>query len=82
MALTIPTPRFRLVGVDGFLTSEGFRFLTQLATGKLRTVRVASLPTAQEPGEIIFVEDEAGGAVIAFSDGTDWRRVTDRAVVS
>lgn len=30
----------------------------------------------------IFVADEAGGAVPAFSDGTEWRRCTDRAVVS
>lgn len=31
---------------------------------------------------MIFVNDEAGGAVLAFSDGTNWRRVTDRAIVS
>lgn len=31
---------------------------------------------------MIYVPDEAGGAVMAFSDGTDWRRVTDRAVIS
>ena len=30
----------------------------------------------------IYVSDETGGAVLAFSDGTNWRRVTDRAVVS
>lgn len=31
---------------------------------------------------IIYVYNEAGGAVLAFSDGTNWRRVTDRAIVS
>ncbi len=31
---------------------------------------------------MVFVTDENGGAVPAFSDGSDWRRVTDRAVVS
>lgn len=31
---------------------------------------------------LIFVADEAGGAVPAFSDGTNWRRVTDRSIVS
>ena len=31
---------------------------------------------------IIYVTDEAGGPVPAFSDGVAWRRVTDRAVVS
>ena len=43
---------------------------------------VAALPSAAVPGEIIFVNDETGGAVLAFSDGTNWRRVTDRAIVS
>jgi hypothetical protein len=31
---------------------------------------------------IIFVYDEVGGPVLAFSDGTDWRRVTDRSIVA
>lgn len=45
---------------------------------------VAALPSAATAGAgaIIHVSDEAGGAVLAFSDGTSWRRVTDRAVVS
>jgi hypothetical protein len=52
-------------------------------------VRVASYTVATVPsastlgaGSIIYVSDETGGAVLAFSDGTNWRRVTDRAVVS
>ena len=44
---------------------------------------VGTLPSAAgNQGAIIYVTDETGGAVPAFSDGTDWRRVTDRAVVS
>lgn len=39
------------------------------------------VPDAESPG-LIYVSDESGGAVPAFSDGTDWRRVTDRAVIS
>ncbi len=42
----------------------------------------ASLPSASPAGQMIYVTDEAGGAVIAFSDATNWRRVTDRAIVS
>lgn len=51
---------------------------------RLMVYTVATLPdvpVATEPG-LIFVSDETGGAIPAFSDGTDWRRVTDRAVVS
>jgi len=44
---------------------------------------VAALPAASAgAGQIIYVPDATGGAVLAFSDGTDWRRSTDRAVVT
>lgn len=44
---------------------------------------VSNLPKAAVAGVLIFVPDESGGAVLAFSDDSgDWRRVTDRAVVS
>lgn len=43
-----------------------------------------ALPSAAASGAgaMVYVSDESGGAVVAFSDGTAWRRVTDRAVVS
>lgn len=43
---------------------------------------VATVPSATIAGGMIYVSDETGGAVMAFSDGTNWRRVTDRAIVS
>lgn len=42
------------------------------------TVPLASLGAGQE----IYVSNESGGGVKAFSDGTSWRRCTDRAVIS
>lgn len=39
-------------------------------------------PAADHPRGIVYVEDDAGGPVLAFSDGANWRRVTDRNVVS
>lgn len=44
---------------------------------------VATVPSASmwQYG-LIYVTNDAGGAVPAFSDGSAWRRVTDRAVVS
>ena len=33
-------------------------------------------------GHMIMVTDETGGYVPAFCDGTNWRRVTDRAIVA
>jgi hypothetical protein len=38
--------------------------------------------TANPAGQFVFCSNESGGSVPAFSDGTNWRRVTDRAIVS
>lgn len=53
------------------------------ASRTLAAYTVATVPgAAANPYLMIFVTDEAGGAVPAFSDGANWRRVTDRAVIS
>lgn len=50
---------------------------------RMPSFTVATLPAAATfERRWIYVSDEAGGGVPAFSDGTDWRRATDRAVVS
>jgi len=50
---------------------------------RLVSYTVSTLPDPSDwPAGLIYVANEAGGPVPAFSDGTDWRRVTDRAVVS
>ena len=45
---------------------------------------VAGIETASSTnkGQIAYISDEAGGATLAFSDGTNWRRLQDRAVIS
>lgn len=44
---------------------------------------VALLPSASDyKAHTIYVSNESGGATLAFSDGTNWRRVQDRVVVS
>jgi hypothetical protein len=50
---------------------------------RLMAFAVADLPDAATYERcLIYVSDETSGPTIAFSDGTDWRRVQDRAVVS
>jgi hypothetical protein len=50
---------------------------------RVKSYAVSTLPNATTgAGQIIHVTDEIGGAIPAFSDGTNWRRVSDRAVVS
>ena len=48
----------------------------------LPSYTVSTLPPALPAGGNVFVTDETGGAVPAFSDGINWRRYTDRAIVS
>jgi len=49
---------------------------------QLAAYAVANLPSASPAGRIVYVSDETGGATIAFSDGTNWRRAQDRSIVS
>ena len=51
--------------------------------GAMDAFTVAGLPAASVPPyRMVVVTNEAGGLVPAFNDGTNWRRVTDRAIVS
>jgi hypothetical protein len=57
--------------------------VTSIGVPILRSYTVATVPTASSYTQgLIYVSDETGGSVIAFSDGTNWRRVTDRAIIS
>ena len=50
---------------------------------RVKPFTVAEVPAASAgAGQLIFVSDETGGATLAYSDGTSWRRVADRAVIS
>lgn len=46
-----------------------------------RAFTVATLPTATAGG-MIRVSDETGGDTLAYSDGVNWRRMSDGAIVS
>lgn len=50
---------------------------------RVKAYAKASLPLVTAAGGgLIVVTDEAGGYTLAFCDGTNWRRVSDRAIVS
>ena len=63
----------------GSLTISGILTPSSLI---LPSFSVVSLPNPNPAAQMIYVSDESGGAVIAFSDGTNWRRMTDRQIVS
>tara|TARA_B100001057_G_scaffold492304_1_gene584432 strand:+ start:296 stop:1243 length:948 start_codon:yes stop_codon:yes gene_type:complete len=46
------------------------------------TVSEANSLTYLNTGDMIFVSNESGGATMAFYDGSNWRRIQDRAIIS
>ena len=72
--------------IEGSKASQRFQLYLddieqQINIFTLDSFTVATLPSASErPNGMIMVSDETGGIVPAFSDGTNWLRVTDRAV--
>ncbi|NDJ16788.1 hypothetical protein [Myxacorys almedinensis] len=68
------------MGVGGALNAGGTISGTMIRPG---SYTVATVPTASaNAGAMIYVSNEIGGGTIAFSDGTTWRRVHDREVIS
>jgi hypothetical protein len=65
--------------VDGLSTTVA---ALSVAVG-LPSYTVAGVPAAGDhEGALIYVSDEAGGPVPAYSDGTDWLRVDDGTIIS
>ena len=64
--------------------TSGINNLDVSGYSKCGSYTVATVPSASTSGAgaSIYVTDETGGAVLATSDDTNWRRSTDRAVVS
>jgi hypothetical protein len=63
----------------GTIVTSGLIYPDQFVLPSFTTT---TLPSASVAGAMIYVTNETGGAVPAFADGTNWRRVTDRAIVS
>jgi hypothetical protein len=63
----------------GTIVTSGLIYPDQFVLPSFTTT---TLPSASVVGAMIYVTNESGGAVPAFADGTNWRRVTDRAIVS
>ncbi len=83
MRFSFPSPHEPFVDKNQKISDAWYRLLSAFnGSLKASSYLVTALPSAGTPGEIIYVSNETGGAVLAFSDGTDWRRVTDRTVVS
>jgi len=81
MGLETDTGRVKLGDGSTVWTSLAYYF--EENPWKIKTCTVATVPSAATwVNSLIYVSDETGGAIPAFSDGTNWRRVSDRAIVS
>jgi hypothetical protein len=63
----------------GTIVTAGLIYPDQFVLPSFTTT---TLPSASVAGAMIYVTNETGGAVPAFADGTNWRRVTDRTIVT
>ena len=59
-----------------------YEYIKEISGPTSDEYKVSNLPDASVVGQMIYVGDETDGAVMAFSDGSNWRRITDRAIVS
>jgi len=88
MSITSSPRAGDLLIVDGKATPQFQDFIDTVGrmldvAVELSSYTVATLPDVLKyQNSMIFVLDATGGSTVAFSDGSDWRRVQDRAVVS
>jgi hypothetical protein len=69
-------------GTDAVLNSSAGKLRAAIPFG-IASYTVGTVPTASLWGQsLIYVSNESGGATVAFSDGTNWKRVTDNATIS
>ena len=70
----------------GYFTAGSYGAWSVRAVGGaigLPSYTVATVPSASSySGGFIYVSNETGGAIPAFSDGANWRRVSDRAIIA
>jgi len=75
------TGRFKLG--NGTNQWSNLTYFDNIKPNNNKTYTVGTLPSVGVwLGSTIYVSDETGGGTIAFSDGTNWRRVQDRAIIS
>jgi hypothetical protein len=65
----------------GSITTGGIIYPEQLVLPTFTVAELGNL-SASPAGQMVFCNNETGGSIPAFSDGINWRRVTDRQIVS
>ena len=76
------TSDFGTVATTGNTENDHGFLQTDFGLPQLPNYTVASLPSGVSAGDLALCVDETGGATVVFNDGTNWRRMADRAVAS
>ena len=79
---TTVTSDFGTVATLGSDFSDTGYLQTDSGLPQLPNYTVASLPSSVAAGDLALCVDETGGATVVFNDGTNWRRMADRAIAS
>lgn len=86
--ILVPQPRpDEILQEGGLLARVWFRWVLAVTARlngppQLPEYTVAGMPGAGGARKLIWVSDAGGGAIPAYSDGTNWRRITDGTVIS
>lgn len=70
-----------ITGANATFADTGY---LQRDTGlpQLPSYLLATLPSTVSAGDLALCTNETGGATVVFNDGTNWRRMSDRAIAS
>ena len=79
---TTLTSDFGNVATANVTFSDTGYIFTDSGLPQLPSYLVSTLPSSVSAGDLALCTNETGGATVVFFDGTNWRRMADRAVAS
>lgn len=79
---TTLTSDFGNVATANVTFSDTGYIFTDSGLPQLPSYLVSTLPSNVSAGDLALCTNETGGATVVFFDGTNWRRMADRAVAS
>jgi hypothetical protein len=79
---TTLTSDFGNVATANVTFSDTGYIFTDSGLPQLPSYLVTTLPSSVSAGDLALCTNETGGATVVFFDGTNWRRMADRAVAS
>lgn len=63
------------------VTDDWLKYLDQEVTNPSFTNSSKPAATSVRAGKMIYISDAENGGFIAFSDGTNWRKISDNSII-